>query len=192
MQTRQWTWPTSDDRKRSWGDGPWLAEPEKVQWEDGGTGLPCLARRSPLGMWCGYVGLGTAHPFYGLTAEDCALRPFPCDTPSCDHRLGDLLAVHGGLTFSGLGDEGEDSATALCHVAEPGEDARLWWLGWDAGHFGDYVPMVVAYRPPVPWMRLRQGRGPSAIVEVYRPLDYVRTECARLALQLDARDWECR
>lgn len=29
--------------KTAWGDGPWLNEPDKKQWQDVETGLPCLA-----------------------------------------------------------------------------------------------------------------------------------------------------
>ena len=58
------TWVTID--KSSWGDGPWLAEPDKEQFADEATGLPCLIRRSPTsGALCGYVGvpeeIGRAH-----------------------------------------------------------------------------------------------------------------------------------
>jgi hypothetical protein len=30
--------------KSEWGAGPWQIEPDKVQWQDNETGLPCLVR----------------------------------------------------------------------------------------------------------------------------------------------------
>jgi hypothetical protein len=40
--------------KSAWGPGPWTDEPDKVQWTDTATGLPCLAKRNPRGgHWCG-------------------------------------------------------------------------------------------------------------------------------------------
>lgn len=47
----------------------------------------------------------------------------------------------------------------------------LWWLGFDCAHLGDLVP-----GNPSRWRD-----------EVYRDLEYVRRECARLAAQLAAR-----
>lgn len=52
--------------KSTWGDGPWQREPDKAQWQDEVTGLPCLAVRGPFGSWCGYVGVVPTHPAHGL------------------------------------------------------------------------------------------------------------------------------
>lgn len=41
MQTKQWT--TID--KSAWPRGAWDDEPDKVQWQDPATGLPCLIDR---------------------------------------------------------------------------------------------------------------------------------------------------
>lgn len=43
--------------KSQWGEGPWTAEPDKRQWRDEATGLPCLIVRGPHGAFCGYVGV---------------------------------------------------------------------------------------------------------------------------------------
>lgn len=55
--------------KSAWGDGPWQAEPDKMQWQDERTGLPCLIVRGPMGALCGYVGVATTHPAYGLSYD---------------------------------------------------------------------------------------------------------------------------
>lgn len=72
--------------KSSWGDGPWQSEPDKKQWLDPETGLPCLIVRGPHGALCGYVGVPRSHPYYGkhYDHEDVSVE------------------VHWGLTFANL------------------------------------------------------------------------------------------
>ena len=45
MDTREYQ--TID--KATWGDGPWLTEIDKRQWQDERTGLPCLIVRNESG-----------------------------------------------------------------------------------------------------------------------------------------------
>ena len=52
--------------KSGWNDGPWFDEPDKRQWPDAATGLPCILVRGPSGAWCGYVGMPPTHPAHGL------------------------------------------------------------------------------------------------------------------------------
>lgn len=71
--------------KSTWGDGPWQTEPDKVQFQDEATGLPCLVVRGPVtGAWCGYVGITEGHPEFGKDYHEIKLP----------------VGVHGGLTFS--------------------------------------------------------------------------------------------
>ncbi|MDE2096384.1 MAG: hypothetical protein KGL39_03995 [Patescibacteria group bacterium] len=61
--------------KRKWGGGPWVKEPDKKQWADPATGLPCLAvRHLELGNWCGYVGVSPDHPAYGLHYDGITIK----------------------------------------------------------------------------------------------------------------------
>ena len=137
-----------------WGEGPWLDEPEKVQWADPATGLPCLARRNVrMGQWCGYVGVAEGHPLFGTDGDD--------------------LEVHGGVTFtSTCSDEGDESE-AICHVPGEGDPDHVWWFGWDCGHASDQIPYMAHVDPDLKW--------PG---EEYRTLAWVKAECARLAEQL--------
>lgn len=148
--------------KSEWGDGPWQAEPDKVQWKDTATGLPCLAvRHRSSGHWCGYVGVAEGHPSFGRDYDDV-----PAD-------------VHGGLTFASHCQEGpEAEAEGVCHIPDPGQPDRVWWLGFDCAHGGDLTPAHEARMAEYPGLRpfLRAG--------VYRDLEYVRGECAGLAKQL--------
>lgn len=54
--------------KSKWGDGPWQDEPDKKQWRDPETGLPCLIVRGPGGALCGYVGVPANSPAFGRVA----------------------------------------------------------------------------------------------------------------------------
>lgn len=149
---------TIDREERQWPSGPWDGEPDRVQWPDAATGLPCLALRHPyFGHWCGYVGIDRGHPLHGRSHD------------------GDLaLAVHGGLTFFGPCDGG----VGICHVPALGEPEHVWWLGFDCAHYQDYSPNNA---------RLAAERGYPFTIrpdEVYRTLDYVRQQCASLARQL--------
>ena len=72
--------------KTTWGPGQWQDEPDKVQWADEATGLPCLAVRHPeLGNWCGYVGVPEGHPLFGVRWDSCYLS----DAQEKGERPGD-------------------------------------------------------------------------------------------------------
>lgn len=160
--------------KSGWGGGPWHGEPDKIQWTDEATGLPCLIVRNGGGALCGYVGVAEGHPFFGVEYNGCAGKS--CGESYCDHAPDHAVEVHGGLTFSGFCQEGEHG---ICHVPAPGEPERVWWLGFDCGHFFDASP---AYDARCGDAYIFNGRD-----RTYRTVDYVRDECARLAAQLKAR-----
>jgi len=102
--------------KASWERGEWDDEPDKIQWQDEETKLPCLiVRHSGSGHLCGYVGVDSQHPL------------FEEDDPKLD--------VHGGITFS------NHCHGNICHKVEEGEDDNIWWLGFDCAHTGDYSSM---------------------------------------------------
>src|SRR3990167_2292622 len=82
------------DRSK-WAPGPWDAEPDRLDWREGG--FPCFAQRNAMGAWCGYVGVPEGHwafeKQYGVVNVD----------------------VHGGLTYS------EHCQGHICHVPPPRE-----------------------------------------------------------------------
>lgn len=56
--------------RTGWPSGPWDDEPDRVEWRDEATGLPCLALRNDMfGSWCGYVAVPPGHPVHGLLGE---------------------------------------------------------------------------------------------------------------------------
>jgi hypothetical protein len=158
MEIQEW-----HDRvdKSAWGPGPWNMEPDKAQWPDEATGLPCLLKRH--GRWgnlCGYVGVPEGHPWWGLDYTE-----IPVD-----------VGVHGGLTYASHCEEGGDKSATICHVPAPGEPDNVWWLGFDCGHFMDYQPGIASALDNVP----------SAYAGVYRSADFVIAECANLAAEIKA------
>ena len=151
--------------KTDWGEGPWLTEPDKVQWQDPATGLPCLIVRNTevTGALCGYVGVPEGHPFFQKGYDDVPVE------------------VHGGLTFAAFCRDTEFADRGICHMVEPGEPDHVWWLGFDCSHAGDRSPRID---------RLLRSLGSDrtwADYETYKDLAYVKAEVTALAQQLAAR-----
>jgi hypothetical protein len=151
--------------KSAWGPGPWMDEPDKMQWQDEATGLPCLIVRNPAGAWCGYVGVAEGHPaFDKLYSEE----------------LLNGIEVHGGLTCAKFCAHSGDEAVHICHVPGAGEPDHVFWYGFDCSHAWDLCPAFDAM--------LNSLRAPLIrdFGNIYRDIDYVRREVASLALQLKA------
>lgn len=160
MKTKEWR--TKD--KTEWERGPWDDEPDKMQWQDEDTGLPCLIVRNNGGALCGYVGVTEGHPAFGVEYDNVR------------NAEGDWIEVHGGLTFSDFCAHGGDESRFVCHVPDEGEPDRVWWLGFDCAHSGDLSPG---------YDKLRRDHGMNFDCrESYRSLRYVQNQCARLAQQL--------
>lgn len=147
--------------KSDWIEGEWKHEPDKVQWQDEATGLPCLIVRNGAGALCGYVGVAEGHPMF-KKHYDAVEKPD-----------GEYIDVHGGLTFSDFCQKGGE-AHSICHIPAPGEPDHVWWLGFDCAHSGDLSPGYVHRLPS----RMRLER------ESYKNIEYVKAECAKLAAQL--------
>jgi hypothetical protein len=161
--------------KSDWGDGPWLDEPDKVQWPDEATGLPCMVKRGPGGNWCGYVGVAEGHPLYkkGYTYS----WDDEVEGPTVNQ-----LEVHGGVTYTDLCAEHEpgEEGHAICHVPGPNDPDPVWWIGFDCGHAWDLSPERTA-------RYAKLGIAPFAD-EVYRDIYYVKAQTVNLAKQLHAID----
>ena len=150
--------------KSGWTDGPWHAEPDKKQFTDEATGLPCLIVRNGAGNLCGYVGVSEGHPLFQLDYD--AAYGYDVD-----------VDVHGGLTYANFCVEVGDIEHRICHLVEPGENDRVWWLGFDTSHAGDLAPAYQHHFDAT--YRLRD-------YETYKDLAYVEAQCAHLAAQLAA------
>jgi hypothetical protein len=147
------------ERKDWWPEGPWMTEPDKVNWRTK-AGLPGMIVRSQSGNLCGYVAVPKGHPAYRADMSD--------------ERLYDL-SVHGGVTYASA------CKGSICHVPEPGEPDDVWWIGFDCAHSGDWRPSAAA-----PYLG-DLASMPSAWEE-YRDIHYVTREVEHLARQLVEMD----
>jgi hypothetical protein len=138
--------------------GPWATEPNKMQWVDAATGLPCLIVRGPLGALCGYAGVYPGHPFHK------------------HHYDAVDVDVHGGLTFSDGCAHSADESQGICHIPEPGTSDDVWWFGFDCSHCDDFVPGMDHLF--MTRLSLRQEVA-------YRDVNYVAAQVTSLAAQLD-------
>jgi hypothetical protein len=172
------TWTTLPDKAAAWGEGPWVGEPDKAQWADEATGLPCLAKRAcdGSGVWCGYVGVPSGHPLYGVDRHADAVRA-AVDIPI-------------ELNYSDLCQEDERPIEhRVCHIPAPGEPDDVWWFGYDCGDWNDVSPGTNAM--------LREGGAPPELLQsiasrqMYWTLPAVQAVCADLARQLAAIDKAC-
>lgn len=152
--------------KSTWGPGPWADEPDKIQWMDEATRLPCLIVRfgDVHGALCGYVGVPPGHPAYGR-----------------DYSEVEDLEAHGGVNYS-HGCNGTDEARGICHVAGDGEADHVWWFGFDCAHAGDLCPRIEALLPEHLTARRRE-----ILQDEYRDVEYVREQVRLLSAQLALR-----
>lgn len=146
----------------------WMNEPDREEFEH--AGLRCLIlRHDEMKHLCGYVGVPKNHPWYGIDYNQClrgcegkpsfispSIINYPCTWESDHESPEKLIDVHGGLTFSGMGDGKQ-------------RPAGYWWFGFDCAHAWDVVPNL---------------KIPYLTEEAYRNFAYVRAEIKRLAEQL--------
>lgn len=141
--------------KANWDKGPWNEEPDKIQWIDPVTGLPCLAVRGNSGAWCGYVGVNRYHSLYGLPTSKL-----------------EMVDVHGGVTYAAACTDDENG---VCHLVEDGEDDHVWWIGFDHAHLYDHSPSFEQYF---------RGHNLKHEHEHYTTLPEIQDEVTALAKQL--------
>lgn len=141
--------------KSEWPRGEWDSEPDKIQWQDEATGLPCLIHRNTMGALCGYVGISPGHPSY---------------EKEYDHAD---VEVHGCLTYAAFCEDVKCEEKGVCHLVEEGEEEKVWWLGFDCNHAWDYAPGMPSC--------VRRAPAPD---ETYKNVHFVKQECAGLAAQL--------
>jgi hypothetical protein len=120
---------------------------------------------------CRWVDEATGLPCYAWRFHDnwtwCGYVGY-----SSKRQLAVKACVHGGVSFHGkIGFDLQSFADAVW-LARAGHDTKyMWWMGFSNVHLGDFVPVF-------------PERGGA-----WRSLDFVRTECAKLALAIrDALD----
>lgn len=163
LPTRTRAWVTVD--KAGWRNGPWHAEPDRVQWTDRVSRLPCLiARHRDRGHLCGYVAVPPGHTLHGADKERVpALAP-------------------GSVTFTGpqpgSGPPVEPTNIPPCELNDP------WWIGFDASHGWDVCPGETDMWDLLGVVDGGVIPGPDGPIAEYRPIDYMVNGCVLLAAQL--------
>lgn len=128
--------------------GPWDDEPNRKEFRY--KGFVCLAIRNAHTLaWCGYVGVPPSHPFHGKLYDDLDVH------------------VHGGLTYA------DDCKNVVCHIPGPGEEDKLYWIGFDCSHYEDFIPGFMALPVELPYMQMN----------IYRDLAFVERQIKSLAQQ---------
>jgi hypothetical protein len=113
---------TREEKLDRFGEGPWLDEPDRLEFE--AFGLPCLITRNPLlGTLCGYVAVPPGHPMHGVSHDEARAR----------------VMLVGGMNYSQPCD-GE-----VCHKARPGEPEDVWWFGFHCACGMDLLPYMAKY-----------------------------------------------
>lgn len=154
--------------KSSWPDGPWKDEPDRVFWIDKKTGYPCIALRQGIGgHFCGYVAVGENHFLYEKSYWNEDL--FGDGTSLCD-----IVDVHGGLTYSNPCTEKEKDR--VCHDSPD----KAWWFGFDCMHVGDVRPTDSHLYDIKNDLKYYCGNNLN-YPDVYRDLNFVKSECTKLA-----------
>lgn len=117
MQNRLWSHLIDKSR---WPAGPWHNEPDRLQWIDPASSLPCLMIRVRYsGNWCGYVGLNEAHPCWN------------------EFYTNINVEAYGDLTYSGWADNDEQG---IRFSLDEGDENNYWIIGFDCNHSFDFAP----------------------------------------------------
>jgi len=168
MQRIEYKNPVID--REGWPEGPWDDEPDKIQWLDEATSLPCLIVRNRMGGLCGYVGVPPGHRFYEVGYDSVTLS----DSDE-GYDEASYPPVHGGLTFADRCADGPEDRT-ICHAVEEGESDDVWWLGFDCGHWQDLLPGMLA-------LDAKLGLVTSEL-QTYKDVAYVKRNIEELAVWL--------
>ncbi len=159
-----------------WGDGPWVNEPDLIEFEH--VGFKCIAARKMMweghqgfeqmsgGYLCGYVVIPEGHPWRSINDK----RIFS----ECLNGID----IHGGVSWVGVLD---------------GEEAYL--IGFDCAHSHDISPSLERFqenlireRSDEPWVKSMielKAKYPLSVVwhKTYKDIDYVIDQCKSLAEQ---------
>lgn len=132
----------------------WETEPEKESFE--ASGLQCLLRRMPDGVWAGYV----AHLLYRQRRDVCVCVPDALADRTLDARRVAMADVHGivSATLAGLTEAPAslllDVHGGICFTGMLNDMTGRWYIGFDCGQSWDFIP-------DDPWMENARGSSSS-------------------------------
>ena len=158
---------------------PWETEIVPHSFEH--AGLTCHVLRNFNKALCGYVKIPEGHPLFGVEYNQAVPESLEAVARAVEGGKlgkrsivclviggysGDLIDVHGSVTFSG----------------KIGEDSFLpkgFWWGFDCAHSRDFAPAYARLQSTKTHPNLWEGM-------IYRDLPYVIAECESMAEQLQA------
>ena len=150
---------------------------------------------SEQGHRCGYVAIKQSHPLFGFDFTRDIKSPellqeiksstigkkgivdvMWWDGESTSLNL--LINVHGGLTYSALGHK-----TSYPTI----QFDKVWWFGFDCGHYGDAEDLSAMQKHFPPYYKLLQEYDilTNFIGNSVKPKQYVINECLSMIQQLD-------
>jgi hypothetical protein len=104
--------------RAKWRPGPWMDEPDFVEWRTDGAPYPLLIVRGQMGALCGYVGVPEGHAFHRAMNRD---------------DRADLGSLPEDIT----------AGTMCTPLFTPtGEPPTCWWLGFHCGNLGQDIPAM--------------------------------------------------
>lgn len=171
MQTRSYRfinrkmyWP------HDWPEGPWDDEPDKIQYTDAASGLPCLIIRNPsMGSLCGYVGVPPDHPWHGQDIWE----------------MKDPPEAHGGVNYSAFCADEMPEEMGICHVPGSDDPPHVWWFGYACDHLVtmDRCPAMEALLVSLGGAPMPRG---DLFYPSYKRVEFVMDQNAMLAEQIMA------
>lgn len=179
----------------NWQACEWEQEPDHDHFM--AHGLHCVMKRAHFsGAWCGYVGIGAAHPLFGVSYDEVVPWDEKWAERAIDieeHGILNLFITAGALQ-QGTIPHGHAPLTSVltCHGGLTYSDHLREWTGWffgfDCAHAFDYQPAMVRMMRDHGFLDADLLHG----MDTYRNQAYVRNECENLAWQLVQYAAACR
>lgn len=122
---------TKEQRIEKWGNGPWVDEPDVIEWVPPEHDLPCLIFRTPMvGNLNGYAGVPIGHPLHGESADRVHLIAggLAKEVTFAGPRHG---AFHGFGELGAIGDK--------VGISVPYKD--YWFFGFHTAYGDDLTPL---------------------------------------------------
>ena len=143
--------------KKNFPPGKWLKEPDLCGWDY--SGQPCLAIRDmSMGVWKGFVGVDSKHPFYGKSIEQLIQLHVVIEI---------FFSVYGGISSAGF---------LPSKYKEYGKD--WWWIGIETSHGADYMPLLKLDAAT------ESAMANLVSNQTYKDIHFIRREVKKLAVAI--------
>lgn len=159
--------------------GPWDSDLwDRAQWPDFKTQLPCLAIRSEIGCWTGYVGVPSTHSLFE--------REFELSHVNFCGPTDEIHYIDPGEVPQDAHVDENNPLSALDVIRLP---PKLWFFGFDVAHHDDLIPLMALVDQGVAreYPNMPAHRKPT-----YKNLDYIIAQCAKISEHLVHIDSEIK